>query len=59
MLFAKAAIAEIIPDIPDWVETEMAKIEYRRRQMEKMPAAELLMRAPSRIGEVLSSSPTG
>ena len=35
LLFVKVCIAYAIPDMPNWVATEMAKIEYRRRQLEK------------------------
>ncbi len=35
MLLLKVAIAYAIPDIPRWVAAEMAKIEYRRREVEK------------------------
>ena len=35
MILLKVAIAYAIPDTPVWVETEMAKIEYRRRETEK------------------------
>ncbi len=35
MLILKGLIAYAIPDIPSWVAKEMAKIEYKRRQIEK------------------------
>ena len=35
LLLVKVWIAYIIPDIPSWVATEMAKIEWRRREAEK------------------------
>ena len=35
MFVLKALIAYAIPDIPAWVATEMAKVEYRRREIEK------------------------
>ena len=35
MILLKVAIAYAIPDTPVWVETEMAKIEYKRRETEK------------------------
>merc|ERR1712107_980062 len=35
LLLVKIWIAYIIPDIPSWVATEMAKIEWRRREAEK------------------------
>ncbi|XP_064475288.1 anoctamin-8-like isoform X2 [Ornithodoros turicata] len=35
ILFLKFAIAYAIPDIPQWVATEMAKIEYHRREAAK------------------------
>ena len=35
MLLLKSWIAFAIPDIPSWVATEMAKIEWRRREAEK------------------------
>lgn len=38
MLFLKVAIAYAIPDTPQWVATEMAKIEYKRREIEKATA---------------------
>ena len=34
-MLVKVWIAYIIPDIPSWVATEMAKIEWRRREAEK------------------------
>ena len=36
MLVLKYWIAFAIPDIPSWVATEMAKIEWRRRETEKL-----------------------
>ena len=35
MILLKVLIAYAIPDIPRWVATEMAKIEYKRREIEK------------------------
>ena len=35
LLEAKFFISYAIPDTPHWVATEMAKIEYRRREIEK------------------------
>ena len=35
MLALKMGISYAIPDTPAWVEKEMAKIEYRRRELEK------------------------
>ncbi len=35
MLGLKLAIAYAIPDMPSWVAKEMAKIEHRRREVEK------------------------
>ena len=35
MLLLKIWISYAIPDIPSWVATEMAKIEFRRREGEK------------------------
>ena len=35
MLAMKGLIAYAIPDTPQWVATEMAKIEYKRREIEK------------------------
>jgi hypothetical protein len=35
MLMLKLLISYAIPDIPSWVETEMAKIEFHRREIEK------------------------
>ena len=35
MLMLKLLISYAIPDIPSWVATEMAKIEYHRREIEK------------------------
>ena len=35
MLLLKIWISYAIPDIPSWVATEMAKIEFRRRAGEK------------------------
>lgn len=34
-MLVKVWIAYIIPDIPSWLATEMAKIEWRRREAEK------------------------
>lgn len=34
-MMLKVGIAYAIPDVPAWVEKEMAKIEYRRREAEK------------------------
>ena len=51
MILLKVAIAYAIPDTPVWVETEMAKIEYRRREMEKsVSSAQMMNRAPSVVG---------
>ena len=52
MLLLKVAIAYVIPDTPVWVEMEMAKIEYRRREMEKMSSSQMLMRANSTTSPV-------
>jgi len=41
MLALKVAIACAIPDVPSWVATEMAKIEYKRREIEKGGLASL------------------
>ena len=41
MLLLKSWIAFAIPDIPSWVATEMAKIEWRRREMEKSSSSHL------------------
>ena len=38
MLALKLAIAYAIPDVPGWVEVEMAKVEFRRRELEKAAA---------------------
>lgn len=35
MLLVKVLISYAVPDVPKWVETEMAKIEFRRREIEK------------------------
>ena len=35
MMMLKLMISYAIPDIPSWVETEMAKIEFHRREIEK------------------------
>ena len=35
MLMLKLLISYAIPDIPSWVATEMAKIEFHRREIEK------------------------
>ena len=35
MLLLKLTIAYAIPDVPAWVAKEMAKIEYKRREIEK------------------------
>ena len=34
-MLVKVFISYVIPDIPKWLETEMAKIEYKRREIEK------------------------
>lgn len=34
MLLAKLLLSAAIPDVPDWVAQEMAKVEHRRRQVE-------------------------
>ena len=36
MLLLKIWISYAIPDIPSWLATEMAKIEWRRREGEKI-----------------------
>ena len=36
MLMLKLLLHYAIPDIPSWVATEMAKIEWRRREAEKL-----------------------
>ena len=38
MLALKMGISYAIPDTPAWVEKEMAKLEYRRRELEKAAA---------------------
>ena len=35
MILMKVLIAYAIPDIPHWVEKEMAKTEFKRREIEK------------------------
>ena len=35
LLAVKFLISYAIPDTPHWVATEMAKIEFRRREIEK------------------------
>ena len=35
MLLVKALIALAIPDVPQWVAEEMAKIEFERREVHK------------------------
>ena len=53
MILLKVAIAYAIPDVPIWVETEMAKIEYRRRETEKsMSSAQMMSRAASMVSPV-------
>jgi len=48
MILLKVAIAYAIPDVPVWVETEMAKIEYRRRETEKnLSSAQSIIRQAS------------
>jgi len=42
MLGLKVLIAYAIPDIPHWVATEIAKIEYNRREIEKASSMALL-----------------
>lgn len=42
MLGLKVLIAYAIPDIPSWVATEMAKIEYNRREIEKASSLALI-----------------
>ena len=34
MLLAKLLLSAAIPDIPQWVAHEMAKVEHKRRQVE-------------------------
>lgn len=36
VLALKFAVAYAIPDIPEWVETEIAKVEFQRRQALKV-----------------------
>lgn len=36
LLLLKSAIAFAIPDIPHWVQTEMAKVEFQRREAAKV-----------------------
>lgn len=36
VLAIKFAVAYAIPDIPEWVETEIAKVEFQRRQALKV-----------------------
>jgi anoctamin-8 len=38
MLLLKALLSYAIPDVPRWVETEMAKVEHRRRQFDRLSA---------------------
>lgn len=35
VLAIKFAVSYAIPDIPEWVEDEIAKVEYKRREAEK------------------------
>ncbi len=42
MLMLKLLISYAIPDIPSWVATEMAKIEYHRREIEKASSFAIL-----------------
>ena len=35
MLLVKFLIGAAIPDMPDWVKVEMAKLEHGRREMER------------------------
>ena len=35
MIILKLLISYAIPDVPSWVATEMAKIEFHRREIEK------------------------
>ena len=35
VLAVKFAVSYAIPDIPEWVEDEIAKVEYKRREAEK------------------------
>ena len=53
MILLKVAIAYAIPDVPVWVETEMAKIEYRRRETEKnLSSAQMVIRQASMASPV-------
>ena len=45
MLVIKGFIAYAIPDVPHWVAVEMAKIEFRRREIEKDSSSTLLLAA--------------
>lgn len=45
LLLLKSAIAFAIPDVPHWVQTEMAKVEFQRREA-------------ARVRELLSSALT-
>ena len=47
MLVLKYWIAFAIPDIPSWVATEMAKIEWRRRETEKLSTSQPFQFTPS------------
>ena len=47
MLVLKYWIAFAIPDIPSWVAMEMAKIEWRRRETEKLSTSQPFQFTPS------------
>ena len=54
MILLKVAIAYAIPDVPVWVETEMAKIEYRRRETEKSMSFAQCAQVMSRVHTMAS-----
>ena len=58
MLALKMGIAYAIPDTPAWVEKEMAKIEYRRRELEKSIGGSTCSSTASPIGSYNNSMDT-
>ena len=53
LLAVKFFISYAIPDTPHWVATEMAKIEYRRREIEKQVQIVLLKNKGKMINELI------
>lgn len=58
MLVIKGFIAYAIPDVPHWVAVEMAKIEFRRREIEKDSSNTLLLAASASSANTTNASNT-